>query len=166
MKVPGGKLLKVTCETENKMIQSVKISGDFFLHPEESIVILEKNLAGASIDKGSISKIVGEFIQKGNIFIGIEGLPRTDADIPPAGLAIFHAVITGGMMISRQGMADQDGIGFVGIEFAIGLEYQVIASQFLAAAQRQGLIETQLLSCDDADGVGWDGFRHGWVDWT
>ena len=72
LKVPEGKLLKVTCETENKVIKSVKISGDFFLHPEESIVILEKNLVGATIDRGSISKIVGEFIQKGNIFIGIE----------------------------------------------------------------------------------------------
>ena len=86
MKVPGGKLLRVTCETENKVIQSVKISGDFFLHPEESIVILEKNLVGATIDKGSISKIVEEFVQKGNIFIGVEADHIVEATLHAAQL--------------------------------------------------------------------------------
>jgi lipoate-protein ligase A len=86
LKVPGGKLLKVTCETENKMIQSVKISGDFFLHPEETIVILEKNLVGATIDKGSISKIVKEFVQKGNIFIGVEADHIVEATLHAAQL--------------------------------------------------------------------------------
>ncbi len=86
MKAPGGKLLKVTCEAVNKVIQSVKISGDFFLHPEESIVILEKNLVGATIDKDSISKIVEEFVQKGNIFIGVEADHIVEATLHAAQL--------------------------------------------------------------------------------
>ena len=41
-KVPGGKLVRVTVMPYGR----VRISGDFFLHPEESIVLIENALGG------------------------------------------------------------------------------------------------------------------------
>jgi lipoate---protein ligase len=48
-KIPGGKLLACTIETENNVITELKISGDFFMHPEESIGELEKAILGSKI---------------------------------------------------------------------------------------------------------------------
>ena len=59
-------------------------------------------------------------------FIRINRLTGADAGIPPAGLFVVHAVIARGVMITAQGMADQDSIGAVGVEFAISLVDQVI----------------------------------------
>ena len=49
-KIPGGKLLACTIETENNVITELKISGDFFMHPEESIGELEKAILGSKVD--------------------------------------------------------------------------------------------------------------------
>ena len=50
-KVPQGKLLKVFLDFEpaDSRIISVKITGDFFLHPENGIEIVEERLKGKSI---------------------------------------------------------------------------------------------------------------------
>ena len=48
-KVPGGKLLKISLEPEDNRIKSIRIMGDFFLHPEESITELEDGLKGADV---------------------------------------------------------------------------------------------------------------------
>lgn len=50
-KVPGGKLLRVKVRTNEsaqstETITDIQISGDFFLHPEESLPAIEKNLIG------------------------------------------------------------------------------------------------------------------------
>ena len=48
-KIPGGKLLACTVETENDRITVIKISGDFFMHPEDSIFSLERAILGSKI---------------------------------------------------------------------------------------------------------------------
>ncbi|MBS7657259.1 hypothetical protein KEJ33_04980 [Candidatus Bathyarchaeota archaeon] len=55
LKVEGGKLIKVQLEIEDKKIKKVKITGDFFLHPEELIDDMEKAVAGASLDEKVIA---------------------------------------------------------------------------------------------------------------
>ncbi len=50
-KVPNGKLLKIFLETENGKIKMVKITGDFFIHPEEKITALEAALISEPIDE-------------------------------------------------------------------------------------------------------------------
>ena len=45
MKVPGGKLLRMEVDFE-ETVRSVKITGDFFLHPETDIQALENALIG------------------------------------------------------------------------------------------------------------------------
>ena len=48
LKVPGGKLLKASVESDGAVIRKVRICGDFFIHPEDSIERLEAALKGAA----------------------------------------------------------------------------------------------------------------------
>ena len=50
-KVPGGKLVASEVTVDGGMLSSVKITGDFFMHPEESIVDLEGVLTGIRVDE-------------------------------------------------------------------------------------------------------------------
>lgn len=54
----AGKLIKVFLDYDDK-IQSIKITGDFFVHPEEKIADIEKGLVGTVVDeKKIIEKLV------------------------------------------------------------------------------------------------------------
>jgi len=50
LKVDGGKLLRVNMEMENVdddlVIREIKLTGDFFLHPEEVLQDVENTLTG------------------------------------------------------------------------------------------------------------------------
>lgn len=48
-KIPGGKLLACTIETENNVITMLKISGDFFMHPEDTIGKLERAILDSKV---------------------------------------------------------------------------------------------------------------------
>ncbi|MGO3246513.1 MAG: lipoate--protein ligase family protein, partial [Brevibacterium aurantiacum] len=48
-KVIGGKLVVADVETDGKTITELKISGDFFLEPEEAYFDLAPALVGASV---------------------------------------------------------------------------------------------------------------------
>lgn len=52
-KVPGGKLVEVRLEYDD-VIEKVEILGDFFLHPEESLVKIEKGLANTKVDSSEM----------------------------------------------------------------------------------------------------------------
>ncbi len=54
------------------------------------------------------------------IFVGVERLARPDDIVPPAALP-GQRVDAGEELIAGQGMAHQDGVGFIAIEPAIGL---------------------------------------------
>lgn len=47
LKVAGGKMLRAQVEHEEGIIRHVKLSGDFFIHPEEAIEAIEKDMEGA-----------------------------------------------------------------------------------------------------------------------
>ena len=55
-KVPNGKLLKVKLEATGNQIREVKILGDFFLHPEETILAIEEALIDCKLDSNEIEK--------------------------------------------------------------------------------------------------------------
>lgn len=63
-KVPQGKLLKIFLDfgPADSRINSVKITGDFFLHPENGIELIEKKLRGVRIAEaeGIVTKAVQE----------------------------------------------------------------------------------------------------------
>ena len=48
IKAKGGKLLKVAVLSKDGIIEEVRITGDFFVYPEEGLILLEESLRGAS----------------------------------------------------------------------------------------------------------------------
>jgi hypothetical protein len=58
------KLIKVSMEVDNGIIKSIRITGDFFMYPEDAIKGLENALIGAKLDavelEGRISKFLSE----------------------------------------------------------------------------------------------------------
>lgn len=71
-KVPGGKLLKIFLEYNGK-INKIKITGDFFLHPEESLEQLEKELIGLKLDKDLLLDKINIFFKDNDVkLFGVE----------------------------------------------------------------------------------------------
>jgi lipoate-protein ligase A len=63
-KVEGGKLIKVQLDTEDNKVKKVKITGDFFLHPEELIDELEKTVKGTTLNEHALASGIKAFIKK------------------------------------------------------------------------------------------------------
>ncbi len=76
-KIPGGKLVQVKLGISSGKITEVKILGDFFLHPEETLVKIEESLIGSIADETSIENMIAQTLAKSDAtFIG-----ATAADI-------------------------------------------------------------------------------------
>ncbi|MCX8206049.1 MAG: hypothetical protein N3H30_02355 [Candidatus Micrarchaeota archaeon] len=57
-KVEGGKLVRVTAVFRGDVLESVRITGDFFIHPEDYVVKMESELAGVNI--GALEKRISD----------------------------------------------------------------------------------------------------------
>lgn len=64
-KIPGGKLLAAELDVEKDTLVHVKISGDFFMHPEPAIIDLEVALHGRNV--GEISETVHRFFKENEV---------------------------------------------------------------------------------------------------
>ena len=53
LKVAGGKMLRAEVEHEEGILKAVKLSGDFFIHPEEAISAIEADLQGATVEQAA-----------------------------------------------------------------------------------------------------------------
>ncbi len=62
-KAPGGKLVRVRLKEEQGQIRSVKITGDFFLIPEESLGKLEKMLEDVPLREPELRLLVDRFFR-------------------------------------------------------------------------------------------------------
>lgn len=62
-KVPNGKLLKIFFEEDAGTISVIKITGDFFMYPEENIERLEKTLAGCAVSPEKIKIRLEDFLR-------------------------------------------------------------------------------------------------------
>lgn len=72
-KVQGGKLVKAEVEYGER-IRRVKITGDFFIYPEEAIGALEKSIVGApasSSEEELAEKVRNAAEESGALLIGI-----------------------------------------------------------------------------------------------
>ncbi|PSL06004.1 lipoate-protein ligase A [Haloactinopolyspora alba] len=49
-KVPGGKLVAVDLETDGDVLRTVRLSGDFFLEPDDALERIDAALTGAPVD--------------------------------------------------------------------------------------------------------------------
>lgn len=63
-KAPGGKLIRVHAGLEGGRIRSIALTGDFFLHPEDRILVLEKALVGVRLDRSSLCRAVAKSLAR------------------------------------------------------------------------------------------------------
>jgi lipoate-protein ligase A len=71
-KIPGGKLVIAETETVENKIQRIKITGDFFMHPEEAIEKLEKFLIKTQTLQEKIQSNVNAFFERNTVeLIGV-----------------------------------------------------------------------------------------------
>ena len=63
-KVPDGKLVKITLEVEDDQIISIKITGDFFLHPENGLELIENTLVGEKLHAGKLIGKINQVVQQ------------------------------------------------------------------------------------------------------
>lgn len=61
-KVPDGKLIKVKLWVLSGKISEIKILGDFFLHPEETLQELEDSLIGSTAEETSIERKISQVL--------------------------------------------------------------------------------------------------------
>jgi len=47
-KIPGGKMVRIETIFDKK-VESVKITGDFFLHPEETLELIVNKITGSTL---------------------------------------------------------------------------------------------------------------------
>jgi lipoate-protein ligase A len=66
-KVPGGKLLRVQLALDGQNVATVKITGDFFIHPEEALPLIEKALQGSSLDWLDMEERIQKTVMDGRI---------------------------------------------------------------------------------------------------
>ncbi|MDO8554003.1 MAG: lipoate protein ligase C-terminal domain-containing protein [Candidatus Micrarchaeota archaeon] len=58
----AGKLLKISLEYDN-VIRQIKITGDFFLYPEEGIEQLQLQLIGAELTKEKLTDRINQILK-------------------------------------------------------------------------------------------------------
>lgn len=80
-KVPQGKLLKIFVDynEKNNVIKEIRVTGDFFAYPEESIEMLESKLKNTKLEKEILFKKISSIIKENKIeFIGLNAEGLTD----------------------------------------------------------------------------------------
>lgn len=72
-KVPNGKLLKIFLELSGNKISGLKITGDFFLYPEDAIEKIENTLIGKKIVEAELIATI-KILQKNSSieFFGVD----------------------------------------------------------------------------------------------
>jgi lipoate-protein ligase A len=74
-KAIGGKLLRVRMTVTADappVIQTIRITGDFFMHPEEAIEDLEQRLNGAPLDEAALRARVQAFFDEDVQVVGAD----------------------------------------------------------------------------------------------
>ena len=80
-KIPQGKLLKISVEydEETYILQSIRITGDFFAYPEEAIEVIEQHLKNTVLKQELLWQKISSVITQNHFeFIGLtpEGLTQ------------------------------------------------------------------------------------------
>lgn len=68
-KVQGGKLIRVQLSVQADRISHIKITGDFFMHPEEFIEELENALIGEPLDRQCLTQRIAVFMEKNEVVL-------------------------------------------------------------------------------------------------
>ena len=72
IKMDNEKLVRISLEKEGEKIKTINISGDFFIHPESGISLLEDALDGIKIEKGHLKEALDREVMDNHLeLIGI-----------------------------------------------------------------------------------------------
>jgi lipoate-protein ligase A len=63
-KVPGGKMVGIDVEFCEGKIEKIRISGDFFLHPENTLTLIEESLIGKTVD--AAGEVISGILEQNN----------------------------------------------------------------------------------------------------
>ena len=71
-KVQGGKLIRIKLAQKGTRIEKIKITGDFFLHPETLIDTLENILVGHVLYEQDLARSIKAFLkEKKAVILGV-----------------------------------------------------------------------------------------------
>ncbi|EEG23330.1 hypothetical protein EIKCOROL_02052 [Eikenella corrodens ATCC 23834] len=87
--------------------------------------------------------------------VGIHRFIGADHVVPPTGVFVVRMMAAGHVVRAGQGVANQDGVGLIGIECAVGFSNQIKTGQRVAVLQGKGLFECNGLRGNDAHRSGW-----------
>ena len=80
LKVPNGKLLKITADIDETVLVSVQITGDFFVYPEESINQLEQLLRYQPLERDLLLYMIDAFFKQNSVeLFGVTAEAISDA---------------------------------------------------------------------------------------
>ena len=65
----AGKLIRIRAKFKDDKIEDIKITGDFYIYPEDTIELVEKKLKGIRIE--DVEKIINEILKDAE-YIGID----------------------------------------------------------------------------------------------
>lgn len=68
-KVEGGKMIRVQLSKRDSKIENIKITGDFFLHPEKFIEELERALLGNYLDEKYLTEFIGTLFERRKVIL-------------------------------------------------------------------------------------------------
>ncbi len=86
-KIPEGKMIKVSLTMKDNTIEEIRITGDFFAHPEDSIEKMENMLMGTQFS--NIANDINHFIEDNGIqLVGING----DGIVHAIGSAVKNSI--------------------------------------------------------------------------
>ena len=71
-KVPRGKLIRVDCvldQERNEKIKAIKITGDFFCHPEEKFNAIEQGLYDTYFEEAALLEKIKKIIHEEKLSI-------------------------------------------------------------------------------------------------
>lgn len=74
-KIPQGKLVRISLDFDTATLQHIKICGDFFVHPEETIEEMERVLLHLPVEagEGRIQELLDHVVaHRGAQLIGID----------------------------------------------------------------------------------------------
>lgn len=66
-KEAGGKLLRLSFDVREGIVREVQINGDFFVHPEEGVALMEEALRGKKAEYNSILSILNNVVRDKNL---------------------------------------------------------------------------------------------------
>ena len=70
--------VQLSFDDETNEINSVRITGDFFLYPEDRLELLETNLVGVKLDRNILKKKIEESLSNSQTF-GFDSESLVDA---------------------------------------------------------------------------------------